>query len=129
MALASAKSAADLAHQQHVAKLKRLSSLVPNKLKNNNPHHMTRQDEEKSDSGEEDPEEIAYRERLLSLTQETEDVNISKKIAENIHAKDLESAERAKDALRRTSSNASGLNWVAGQGKTLFVRSISGSDM
>jgi hypothetical protein len=114
-----ASLAEDVTHQRHIAKLRSMSSLSETAV-----HRNSIETNKSSDDDEEDPEEVAYRERLrtlASLAEETVDL-------EEDATKVQQSAERAQKALQRSRSAApKAMNWwVAGQGKKLFVRSVSG---
>lgn len=106
-------SISEAAHQQHVQRLKTLGS----KAHFNVPiANLT------EDDTDEDPDEVAYRERLKSLASSADEVvDFSELSAEQNAA----SARRATDAMKRASMGSTDLEWVAGQGKMLFVRSIS----
>src|SRR4051794_13964335 len=93
----------ETAHQQHVQKLKSLSSMMH--LLSPKPFMVGKDEEE-----EEDPEEVAYRKRLSDMTGEADtltDLQDSKD-------KKVLSAQRAAEAMKRASAGASDITWVAG---------------
>jgi len=77
---------------------------------------------------------VAYRQRLQSLQQEQSlDAANERDEEETVFARahresQAASAERARDAMRRSFSQSPHLNFVAGTGKKIFVRSLSEVD-
>lgn len=111
-------SSTEVAHQQHVAKLRSLSSSIDLTGRLSAAYR----DSISTDDDDEDPDAIAYLERLKALNDGSEP---SMEVDPVNKERESQSAQRATKALQRVSTASADLNWVAGQGNQLFVRSIS----
>ena len=124
-----ASSTSDLEHKQHIARLKTMGSRNTMNILARRASSGEGKPSSEQVAEEEDPEEVAYRERLRTLASVDEDNDADPMRNErrsDLSKKDrAASADRARNAMSRTLSGTSDLDWIAGQGKKLLLHSLS----